>query len=298
MLYTFIAILSGALIASQSSCNGLLFPALGVIGVGFISQSLNAASIFLYQLLVKRRMPSFKGLPFYAALGGITGVFVIGFTGLCVNILGTAVTVCLSVAGQLVMSAVTDHFGWLGAEKIPFNKLRIGGFALILGGIFVINSSGLTDSHVSGNHLAISILLLLAMVLGCFTVITRMLSFLACKYVGLLDGSLANVAVGGAVSFILYLAISGFRLNLSSFVVSSPIGYLTGPLGALACVLNTVVYKRLKIFKATILIIIGQIGMGILADLLLFHGFPLGKLAGIAIVCLGIAADKKLTRNT
>lgn len=117
MLYTLTAILSGAFIASQSSCNGLLFPALGIIGVGFISQSLNALTIFLYQLLAKGKFPSFKGIPPYATLGGITGVFVIGFTGLCVNILGTAVTVCLSVAGQLIMSAVIDHYGWLSAKR-------------------------------------------------------------------------------------------------------------------------------------------------------------------------------------
>ena len=238
MLYTLTAILSGAFIASQSSCSGLLFPALGIIGVGFISQSLNALTIFLYQLLAKGKFPSFKGIPSYATLGGITGVFVIGFTGLCVNILGTAVTVCLSVAGQLIMSAVTDHYGWLGAKKVPFNQ-----------------------------------------------------------YAGLLNGSLANVAVGGAASFILYFAISGFRLNLAAFTMSNPAGYLTGPLGALACVLNTVVYDKLKIFKATILIIIGQIGTGILTDLFLMGSLPPGKLAGIAVVCMGIAVDKRLTRQ-
>ena len=117
-----------------------------------------------------------------------------------------------------------------------------------------------------------------------------MLSFLACQYAGLLNGSLANVAVGGAASFILYL-------NLAAFTMSNPAGYLTGPLGALACVLNTVVYDKLKIFKATILIIIGQIGTGILTDLFLMGSLPLGKLAGIAVVCMGIAVDKRLTRQ-
>lgn len=112
-----------------------------------------------------------------------------------------------------------------------------------------------------------------------------------------LNGSLANVAVGGAASFILYFAISGFRLNLAAFTMSNPAGYLTGPLGALACVLNTVVYDKLKIFKATILIIIGQIGTGILTDLFLMGSLPPGKLAGIAVVCMGIAVDKRLTRQ-
>ena len=297
MFYSLTAVLSGAFIALQSSCNGLLFPALGIIGVGFISQSLNALTILLFQLGIKRQLPSFKGLPIYATLGGITGVFVIGFTGLCVNVLGTAVTVCLSVAGQLLMSAVTDHFGWLGAHKIPFNKRRLSGFALILVGICMINGSGLSDAHFTGNPLALTWLLLLAVALGCFTVITRMLSFLACKYVGLLNGSLANVAVGGAASLILFFVMSGFRLPIAALAASNPAGYLTGPLGAMACVLNTVVYEKIKIFKATILIVTGQIAAGVLADLLLLHAFPLGKLVGIAVVCVGIAVDKRLSRG-
>lgn len=192
------------------------------------------------------------------------------------------------------MSAVTDHIGWLGARKVPFNKSRLPGFAFIIAGICIINSSGLSGIRFSGNRLALTGLLVLAVILGCFTVVTRMLTFLVCRYVGLLNGSLANAAMGGAASFVLYFAISGFHIPLSSFMSPSPVGYLTGPLGALACVINTVVYEKLKIFKATILIIIGQIAAGVLADFILLHIFPMGKLEGISIVCMGIAMDKKL----
>lgn len=111
------------------------------------------------------------------------------------------------------MSAVTDHYGWLGAKKIPFNRLRLLGFALIIAGIVVINSAGLADIRLTGSYLALTVLLLLAVILGCFTVITRMLSFLACQYAGLLNGSLANVAVGGAASFIQPSLSSSDRLE-------------------------------------------------------------------------------------
>lgn len=74
-------------------------------------------------------------------------------------------------------------------------------------------------------------------------------------------------------------------------------GYLTGPLGAAACLLNTVAYNKLKIFRATILIMAGQVGMGIAADILVLHSFPAEKIPGIVVICAGIAVDKHLTRN-
>lgn len=305
MLYIVTAVMAGALIASQSSCNGLLFPTLGVIGVGFVSQALNAVTIFLYQLLVKRQLPSFRGLPPYATLGGLTGVFVIGFTGFCVSALGTAVTVCLSVAGQLVMSAVVDHYGLLGAEKLPFMKRRLWGFIIIIQGVFIINFAGSQGGGLleggnggsGGGGATLLAMLLLAMTLGGLTVITRMFSFFACRCIGLLNGSLSNVAVGAAAALALFFVLSGFRLDLPAFARSNAVGYLAGPMGAAACLMNTVAYEKLKIFRATILIMAGQIAMGIAADVMVFHSLPPGKVLGIAVICAGIAIDKRLTRD-
>ena len=115
MLYAFLAILSGMLISGQSSCNGLLYPFIGVIAVGFVSQLLNAVTSFFFSLIYFHRPPRLKGLPFYDYFGGVCAMFVLGFSGYLVAHLGTAVTVCLSVSGQLFMSAIVDHFGWFGS---------------------------------------------------------------------------------------------------------------------------------------------------------------------------------------
>ena len=51
----------------------------------------------------------------------------------------TPVTTCLSVAGQLVISAVIDHYGMFHVPKVPFSARRIPCFMLILAGILLLN---------------------------------------------------------------------------------------------------------------------------------------------------------------
>ena len=291
-MYLFVALLSGMLIAAQSSCSGLMFPVLGTIGVACLSQTLNAISIVFCQGIAQKRLPSLKGMPPKAALGGFFGIFAVGLTGLCSALLGTAITVCLSVAGQLVSSAVIDQFGWLGAERIPFKKKRLPGFFVILLGVFLINFSGTTGL---GQEAGAFPLLLLALAAGVFTVFTRMFSFYACQKIGLLNGSFSNVIIGAVAAFVLYLFMNGFHLSLHLFFQISPVAYLTGICGAGACILNTIVYKRLKIFKATVLIIAGQITMGILLDFAAAGGISAGKLLGIGVICLGIGLDKNIS---
>lgn len=293
-MYGLVAVLSGMMVAAQGNCNGLMFPILGVMGVGCLSQFLNAASIFAYTGISTGRPPSFKGFPLKASWGGILGIFVVGLTGLCVARAGTAVTVCLSVAGQLLASAAVDHFGILGAERVPFEKKRLVGFGLILAGMLVINGTG-GEGPGLGGGMGLAAVLALALACGCMTVFARMFSFYACQKIGLLNGSFANVAVGAGAAFAVCMVMSGFRPDPGLLLLLPPVSWLTGALGAGACILNTVVYRRLKIFKATVLIIAGQIGMGLLADVLAAGHLPAGKLAGIGLVCLGIAADKRLS---
>ena len=229
MLYAFLAILSGMLISGQSSCNGLLYPFIGVIAVGFVSQLLNAVTSFFFSLIYFHRPPRLKGLPFYDYFGGVCAMFVLGFSGYLVAHLGTAVTVCLSVSGQLFMSAIVDHFGWFGSEKVPFKARRLPGFFCILAGVFVINFAGAnTFQGISGRGF-LFLLLIFAILVGCVTVFARMFNFEASKYVGKLDGNFANAGFGSIVSFIIYLISVKGQLSFSGFASAPALGYLDRP---------------------------------------------------------------------
>lgn len=52
--------------------------------------------------------------------------------------LGVASTITLMIAGQLALSLVLDHFGWLGVPRQPLSLTRVAGVALVLAGVLLV----------------------------------------------------------------------------------------------------------------------------------------------------------------
>ncbi|HIZ45164.1 MAG TPA: DMT family transporter [Firmicutes bacterium] len=295
MVYAFLAVLAGAMISSQSSCNGVLYPYIGVLGVGFISPFLNAVFSYIFHLVSEKKPLRLNGMPVHASFGGFCSVFVLGLSGYCVARLGTAVSVCLSVSGQLFMSAIVDHFGLFGTEKVSFHSIRIPGFLCILAGIFIINFAGADSFSSIDSRGILFLMLLLALVIGFVTVMARMFTYEATRYVGRFGASCINSLVGSAGALVLILITTGFRPSLSGYVEAPLVSYLTGPLGTVSCYLSNIAYDKIKVFYATICLLVGQIAAGIAADLYMLGSFHPGKIIGIAVVCAGIFWDKKHT---
>lgn len=294
MLYVFAAVISGAMISLQSTCNGAVYPFLGVLGVGFLSNLVNGVCAMLYKLAAARKLPSFRGLPFYYTFGGIFAVIVLGCNGLIVTRLGTAVTVCLSVSGQLFMSAICDHFGILGTEKRPFRLRRLPAFLCILAGVFTINSTGagtFGDNVASGTLLP---LLFFAIIIGCLTIFARLFNLKASQKIGRIDGTMANSFVGAGTALAVWLFAVRGKIPFGGFVQAPVPAFLTGFLGFIAGLINVTVYAKMNVFHTTILLLIGQIAAGILADMVLLGSLSAQKLAGIAVICAGIFLDKFL----
>ena len=49
--------------------------------------------------------------------------------------LGVASTITLMIAGQLVLSLILDHFGWLGFSRQPISSERLIGALLVFCGM-------------------------------------------------------------------------------------------------------------------------------------------------------------------
>lgn len=296
MLYSLLAILAGILIAAQSSLNAVLHPFLGVIGVSFAAQFINALSGLAVRLAVSKRLPRIK-VPWPGYLGGFCAIFVLGFSSYLVTKLGAGVTVCLSVSGQLMMSAIVDHYGLFGSERMAFRRERIPGFIGILAGIFIINFAG-TDAFVAvENRGMLLFLLAFNIFVGFVTVFARMFNYEASKHVGKIDGSFVSAASGTVGSLALLLIFSGLRPPIEAYFNAPAWPYLTGVVGTAACILNMLCYDKMKIFHATIFLLAGQIAAGILADLLFWGSLPMVKLLGILVVSAGIFWDKKVCNS-
>ena len=74
----------------------------------------------------------------WAWLGGAYGAVFVVAAAFAVPRLGVASTITLMIAGQLALSLVLDHFGWLGVPRQPLSLTRIAGVALVLAGVLLV----------------------------------------------------------------------------------------------------------------------------------------------------------------
>jgi transporter family-2 protein len=102
------------------------------------------ALIAAYVLLTRTKLPSAAALaqvPAWAWLGGLIGAaYVVGSLHLGPRI-GATLLLALILAGQMAMSLVVDHFGWLGFPDHPVNLARLAGAALlVVGALMIVNN--------------------------------------------------------------------------------------------------------------------------------------------------------------
>lgn len=90
--------------------------------------------------MLASRMPDWgtiAGSPFYLFTGGVfVAFYVLSITMLAPRI-GVATAILFVLLGQLVMAATIDHFGWLGAVKVPMSGVRLCGLALVALGVLL-----------------------------------------------------------------------------------------------------------------------------------------------------------------
>lgn len=140
-MYSFLVLVAGMLQSAMMSFNGLLSESIGLFGVSLVVHVSGGVLLVVYIFLFVREKITLRGMPWYLYSAGFFGVLLVSVSSYCVGILGAAATTCLSVAGQLFISAVIDHYGWFRVPKVPFSPRRIPCFLLILAGIILLNLS-------------------------------------------------------------------------------------------------------------------------------------------------------------
>ena len=70
--------------------------------------------------------------PLHVALGGgLVGGLFVGSIVFTVRALGVGGLTALTIAAQLAVALVIDHFGWLGVERLPVTTTRLTGVVLL-----------------------------------------------------------------------------------------------------------------------------------------------------------------------
>lgn len=133
-----LSLTSGILIALMVTANGLAATIFGnwvsLVVINLIG--LLTAGIVL---VLKRSMNNIiKGVPFIYLLGGAIGVITVLFNNICVNNIGVAMTMGLALVGQIIASAIAEHFGVLGMKKKKVTIKKAPAYILMIAGAVVM----------------------------------------------------------------------------------------------------------------------------------------------------------------
>lgn len=121
----------------QAAVMGKLGERIGTLeALGF--STVVAAVTGVAVLLVARRslqgIPAALHEPSWLWIGGVLSAFIVLSVTVAAPRIGVAAAIGLVIAGQLVMAAAIDRFGWLGVEQIPLHWYRLLGIALLAAG--------------------------------------------------------------------------------------------------------------------------------------------------------------------
>jgi bacterial/archaeal transporter family-2 protein len=140
-----LAFIAGAVLPVQGAINGLLRTDIGapfVVGtVSFAVATLAMAVALLITVALSDTKPQLAGLarmPWWGWLGAFCGATYVTTVFTAIPVIGTAATVGLTVAGQQLASLLVDRHGWFLLPRREISGLRLGGVALLLLGVALI----------------------------------------------------------------------------------------------------------------------------------------------------------------
>ncbi|HEY0658638.1 MAG TPA: DMT family transporter [Pyrinomonadaceae bacterium] len=140
--FIFLAILAGMAMPTQAVVNSKLATSTdSPVIAAFISFSVGTIALFVYILLTGvplSGLASLKNAPLVAWIGGFLGAFFVSVMVTIVPRIGVALSFSLAIAGQMLITLLIDHFGWLGAAEKPINITRVLGATLITIGVVLI----------------------------------------------------------------------------------------------------------------------------------------------------------------
>ena len=132
------SIIAGAAMSIQGVMNTRLGEGIGTMEANAFVQS--TAAVLSFGVLIFYRTGSFSKLGevhWLYWLGGILGLVITVTVMLGIGALSPTVAISTILISQLLVAALIDAFGLMGAEKISFGWTKFGGLALMISGMLL-----------------------------------------------------------------------------------------------------------------------------------------------------------------
>ena len=135
LLYSLLPLVGGAMIAAQAPVNARLRLVLGSqfgsavvsFGVGIVLLAVGLAVVGETGAL-----GAVGQGPWWAYLGGLFGAVFVVSTLVASPRIGVTTTFVSAVAGQILLSALIDRYGWFGARQIDLSWERVAALCLMV----------------------------------------------------------------------------------------------------------------------------------------------------------------------
>lgn len=140
-LWILLAFAAGAILPLQAGLNARLGKAgNSAVHASAISFLVGLAGLLIYLIITQQQVSvaGLKAAPWYVWAGGLLGAFYVTVIVVAFPHLGPSLTFGLIIAGQLLISALLEHFNILVNQASPINLYKLLGFALIIVGVIII----------------------------------------------------------------------------------------------------------------------------------------------------------------
>ncbi|WP_431025400.1 DMT family transporter [Halomonas sp. H5] len=131
LIFLFLLI-GGTALSVQSSINGRLGRNVGVLESAWLTFASGALITFLLVFFFEpAHDQTLFSVPKWQLTGALFGVVYMIVVVFAVPRVGTAAATVATTAGQLLMSILIDHFGWLGNAALAIDPSRLAAMALL-----------------------------------------------------------------------------------------------------------------------------------------------------------------------
>lgn len=133
--------LTGGLVALQAPINSVLGRAIGTWQAAFVSFAIGTVALAMIAALATGGLSQIAGIRHVSVIyltGGLLGAAYITSVLVTVRTLGLGGVTAATIAGQLAISVVVDHFGLLGVAKQPISAAKVAGVVLLSIGTYLV----------------------------------------------------------------------------------------------------------------------------------------------------------------
>ena len=132
---------AGGLIALQAPINSTLGRSVGTFQAAFVSFLVGTIALAVVATLARGglgQVGEVRSVAWYYLTGGLMGAVYVTSVLVTVRSLGVGGVTAATIAGQLTLAVVVDHFGWLGVERQAITLTRVAGIVLLAAGVALV----------------------------------------------------------------------------------------------------------------------------------------------------------------